>query len=416
MVASSSPPRFHPGHALAVAAVLLLTAQAYSWPVVTPILVLAAIGAVVAAPRRLANPGFAVIGFLGVLVAWGAVSALWAIDSRIALKTAWTVAAAAVPGLLLLGYALRLESRERVPVETGLIAGYLLGLANAELLLLTNGGAIAWIRGLPAVVAVFGPYPQFELVSLDTQMTLIGLLTWPMAAVARRRFGLLPAAAAAAAGFLVVLQSLSGTAKLAYILGGMVFALAHWRPRHAAFVLGGALAVWIAVAPTLHYSAASLRVEEILAPVALRVANSIKHRNAIWNFAIERIGDRPVLGWGLGNSRVIPGGNTDMIPGLELMPLHPHNDALQLRLELGLPGALLGAAFVLWLAGRIRQWASSRVEQALALALLADIALNAASSYNLWHTWWMTFMWWAAIFAAAVIRPVSGDGRAEASG
>ena len=45
--------------------------------------------------------------------------------------------------------------------------------------------------------------------------------------------------------------------------------------------------------------------------------------------------------------RILPPRAT--LPSAELLPLHPHNGALQLWLELGLPGALLGAALAVLL-------------------------------------------------------------------
>jgi hypothetical protein len=42
------------------------------------------------------------------------------------------------------------------------------------------------------------------------------------------------------------------------------------------------------------------------------------HRLANWRFAAERIGDRPLLGWGMDASRALPGGKSlinDLYPG-----------------------------------------------------------------------------------------------------
>ena len=70
---------------------------------------------------------------------------------------------------------------------------------------------------------------------------------------------------------------------------------------------------------------------------------SAGHRLLIWSFAGDRIAERPLIGWGLDASRAIPGGDDPIRPGESWMPLHPHNAALQLWLELGVPGAVLFA-------------------------------------------------------------------------
>ena len=94
---------------------------------------------------------------------------------------------------------------------------------------------------------------------------------------------------------------------------------------------------------------------------AAGIPPSAAHRLLIWDFVILRIAERPLLGWGMEASRSLPGhattppgGPGPLRPGwrrdarlagrrAELLPLHPHNGALQLRLELGWPGVLLAA-------------------------------------------------------------------------
>ena len=89
-----------------------------------------------------------------------------------------------------------------------------------------------------------------------------------------------------------------------------------------------------------------------------RLPTSALHRMLIWDFTAERIAERPLLGWGMEASRTVPGGRgqpeaaaldrmrvTDpgqrrwfAEPHVQILPLHPHNGALQLWLELGAVG------------------------------------------------------------------------------
>jgi O-antigen ligase len=192
--------------------------------------------------------------------------------------------------------------------------------------------------------------------------------------------------------------------------GALVFTL--MVPRWSAAIVGTVLALWIALAPVLYQSQVMQWGSDVAAHVSERIGNSMMHRRAIWEFTAERIRERPLLGWGFGNSRIMPGshetakeGALASIGGLELMPLHPHNAALQLWLEAGLPGVLLGIAFVVWIARGIGRLPGAE-DRALMIALVAAVTINAASGYNLWHTWWMTFMWLAAAFAIAAIPRV----------
>jgi hypothetical protein len=69
------------------------------------------------------------------------------------------------------------------------------------------------------------------------------------------------------------------------------------------------------------------------------------------------------------------------IAGAQLLPLHPHNGALQLRLELGWPGVLLAAMLAAALALACRN--------AVAVAVLAAGAVTAMLSFGAWQEWWV---------------------------
>ena len=71
------------------------------------------------------------------------------------------------------------------------------------------------------------------------------------------------------------------------------------------------------------------------------------HRTYIYDFVIQNISDKPILGWGIGVSRSLPG-SQEQITELkrELLPLHPHNSILEIWVELGLVGALALAILI----------------------------------------------------------------------
>ncbi|HEV2189070.1 MAG TPA: hypothetical protein VGR70_17805, partial [Stellaceae bacterium] len=71
------------------------------------------------------------------------------------------------------------------------------------------------------------------------------------------------------------------------------------------------------------------------------------------------------------------------------LPLHPHNGALQIWLELGLPGALLFAGFVarLWLSLARAPW--PRLFAAAAGGSLCVAQIVGLAAYGLWEEWWI---------------------------
>jgi O-antigen ligase len=102
-------------------------------------------------------------------------------------------------------------------------------------------------------------------------------------------------------------------------------------------------------------------------------------RLRIWSFIAERFTEAPLRGAGLDASRTFP-----------TVALHPHSAPLQLWYELGLPGAVLGTLFWLWLWRRIADCAGrNRLHGATAAATATVYLAIGAVSFSLWQEWWL---------------------------
>jgi O-antigen ligase len=149
---------------------------------------------------------------------------------------------------------------------------------------------------------------------------------------------------------------------------------------------------------------------------------SAVHRLVIWDFAAARIAEKPLAGWGMEASRALPGGRARpdaatldrlnittpaqreflALAHVEVMPLHPHNGALQLWLELGGIGALIGAALILLLG-----FAASRsAVPAVGAGMLASAAVTGMLSFGLWQAWWVASLLLAMVALALLPRRV----------
>jgi O-antigen ligase len=144
------------------------------------------------------------------------------------------------------------------------------------------------------------------------------------------------------------------------------------------------------------------------APGLLAAADSLKgsagHRLLIWSFVGERIAERPLAGWGLDAARAIPGGKDEVRPGLSRLPLHPHNAALQLWLELGVPGAALFALFVGWLWLRLAGVSWPRIYVAAAGGSLTAALAAAFAAYGVWQEWWIATLGLALFLILVLAR------------
>ena len=85
----------------------------------------------------------------------------------------------------------------------------------------------------------------------------------------------------------------------------------------------------------------------------------------------------------------------------ELLPLHPHNGALQVWLELGLIGALFAALMALFL-GRT---ASRTTWPGIGAAMLASYAVTALLSFGIWQEWWLGVQFMAICGLLALPSP-----------
>jgi O-antigen ligase len=331
-----------------------------------------------------------------ILAAWGFITALWAPEPARAAQLAMTLAAMM---LLAHGAAGAAQGARLMPwIGFGLVFGLAAAFADWQ-----SGNALrAAVRGLKEVPAslVFGLKPAASLMALLLPMAFA--LPWPW--VARAAVLVLGAG---------VLISLPGeTARLATLAGLGAALLGLIAPRLMPRLVGAVAALAILAMPLL-----TNLIPQI--PSASLPPSAV-HRLVIWDFAAARIAEKPITGWGLEASRAIPGGRARpdaatldrlnirapaqrdflAMPHVQVMPLHPHNGALQLWLELGGIGALIGAALILALGVA----ASRSAAPAVGAGILASAAVTGMLSFGLWQAWWVASLLLAMVALALVPR------------
>jgi O-antigen ligase len=342
-----------------------------------------------AARRAFSGP---LVWALSALLLWALAAVWWSADPLDALwlwlrVIAWLAAACVLR-------AAAAEAADPAPLLRALPLGAALGLALA---------AFEMSAGNPIRSAIEGVHEHVEFYQsywLNRGMTALLLLLWPAAAVLWPR-SRAKAAALLVAGALTLFAGPQMAAKLAFVvaLGAAGLAwLAGRRLRAPLVALAFAVSFGMPLAVGLLPPATELQAEH--------VTSSISHRTQIWTFAVGKIAEEPVAGWGFDASRSIPGGQ-QIAPGTiaNLMPLHPHNGVLQIWLELGGIGAallalLLAAAF--W-------WAASlpaRSARAAACGAVMSALVIGCVSYGVWQTQWLAVLGLLAAFLAAAARAV----------
>lgn len=403
-----------PSILLSVVAFLVLPLAAFA-PLGLAPLALVAAAAIGVAQRRgfLAGTSPWLPAGLLVFIVFGAGSALWALEPVVSLYKAGQLFFIFFAGLVLCASARRASGGERLRIGMALLGG-----AGVAAVLLV----IERYLGMP-FSSVLKPWPSTDtpdvmpLFRLNRGSILLAMLMFPAAWVTYRRWGWLSALLVVGGAVFVVLSLRSNAASVGLVLGLVVAVAVRWAPRTMPKLFAVGLVALSLLAPIL--APAMLQCGPLTAGVQ-HLQQSAYHRLMIWNFASERIAERPLLGWGLDSSRSMPQGRelakqpNDVWAQGELLPLHPHNAALQVRLELGLIGLLLILPIVAVPVWRARQHFPDDWALAAALGSVTVISVAAFASFGVWQSWWLCAMWIAISLCIAIMggepaRKRSGD-------
>ena len=339
-----------------------------------------------------------------ILPAFAVLSSLWATVPE----------NAAITGAKLLGYFLaavavvvvvdRLSDAKRRSV----LIWAAVGLVTADLIVWLDVGMAGALSGL------FKQAPfSTNFYSRGAAISACALL--PIAVGLFRMSGSRQAFVFAAISLATVLVLANEAARLAAVLGVLVYVAVRWRG-----VLFWPVILLPLVAGILSPTFFANELSNSQLCSLFNSKKSAAHRLFIYQFSSRKIFEKPLLGWGMDSSRSIPGGN--MMAQIydcryqegppithnmgEQIPLHPHNAALQVWLELGAVGVvifvgLLGTLIVRWQRGF-----ASGPGRPLIAGLLTAIFLMYSISFGLWQSWLI----FALILLCAIVRALRGHG------
>ncbi|MBV8505605.1 MAG: O-antigen ligase family protein [Alphaproteobacteria bacterium] len=339
---------------------------------------------------------------LGCLLLWGTASALWSVNPMRSLVVATRLAGLFAVGLALGAGAGVIAAPRRLAFL--LLIGMALGIAMVAIELATAGSLTALVSTRAYLPTQLNQASiSFALLILPASALLISL--------GQAIFATLLAVLTA-----VTVYELAGTAAKAVLLAGLAMGLLLYRARPVVAGVALAISVVAIIAAPLTFA----RLERL--PGLGEAADSFKisagHRLLIWSFAGDRIAERPLTGWGLDASRAIPGGDDPIRPGETWMPLHPHNAALQVWLELGAPGAVLFALLVALVWGVLAHVEWPPLFAAAAGASLTIAFVGCFGTYGIWQEWWLgtlSFSLFLVLVMGRVASRQAAPGKASGS-
>lgn len=329
------------------------------------------------------RPGSPPMMALFVLVLWALISLAWSpaaphvadlkdsgdMESFTALKLLFQLAFYGT-AVVALG---QLSERSKRRVGTVMVVSIVALALLVALDGISGASFYKWIRTL-----IHDPIrPDFAIVKVSLATYILILLFWPVARILSNR-GWTPAVFVLMAAIIVgSISTWADASWIALLCGGVAWLGVRFLGKPAMRVLVALVAAPFVLAPVLMLW--GLR-SGFVGWLHEHVPNSWDARLNIWAFAANQIQVHAIRGWGIDASRTFG----------PAIPLHTHDAAMQLWLELGAIGAALAGVFFSWIAYRILDVADeSREDAAMAAGALVTYVVIGGLSFGVWQEWWL---------------------------
>ena len=133
------------------------------------------------------------------------------------------------------------------------------------------------------------------------------------------------------------------------------------------------------------------------------------HRLIIWSYSKEKILEKPLLGHGFFSSRQIASEQlkTSASTKYQLIPLHPHNNVLQIWLELGIIGLIIFFIFIRLLLKEIYKLSKiSHKFSAIVMISFFQVFFIGQISFGFWQSWWISLVLMSFILYQFLLRAI----------
>ncbi len=184
---------------------------------------------------------------------------------------------------------------------------------------------------------------------------------------------------------LALLGTISQTAQLTFLFGGLVFLIYPLRKILFTKILIAFILILFLASPFLVKPLYTFIPEDRAMIPDLIMEASIPHRLEVWNFVATETLKSPWIGNGVEALRYLKSERWMVYPGSDSM-LHPHNAVLQVWLEFGLTGALLACAIIGLLLMKIMHM-EPLLYRRLSVAMFFSVFLALCVGYGLWQSW-----------------------------
>ncbi len=354
----------------------------------------------------------------------GIASSLWSLEPALSFVLALKLIVLAAIGCVAMAAVTELPSGARDILKPAIHFGVVLAGALLLFEVATSGWLYRTMRGYGWEQVIFEPTGGINLdTPIKSGITVMSIFVWCLFVNTRRGMVL---AAAVFALILVLAWTFSATASLVALSLGLIAALlARLALRPALIFIAIIFCLAVVVTPFVaHVALKDVTPSTISAQVGdSALPLSGMNRMITWRFTSEKIMEKPLLGWGLRTSRILPGGgekynivrirengSRQVMSRDFFIPLHPHNQFLQIWLELGAFGAiafaLAGAIFIL----RIKRLPMHRSRSGWVIGAIVTLMVYGQISFGAWQNWWIAGQFLSVGLLLVTLFAERGDG------
>ena len=362
--------------------------------------------------------------YFSPLLLVGLASSLWSLEPALSLGLALKLIVLAAIGCVAMAAVTELPSGTSDILKPAIH----LGVVLAGALLLFEAATIGWfyrtMRGYGWEQVIFEPTGGINLdTPVKSGITVMSIFIWCLFVNTRRGMVL---AAVAFVLVLVLAWMFGATASLVALSLGLFAALvARLAFRPALIFIATTFCLAVVVSPFVAYVA----LKDVTPPtISAKVGDSAfplsgMNRLITWKFTSQKIMEKPLLGWGLRTSRILPGGGEkyDIVKVREngsrqvisrdfFIPLHPHNQFLQIWLELGALGAIVFALAGAVLILRIRLLPIYRSRSEWMIGAIVTLMVYSQISFGAWQNWWIAGQFLSVGLLLVTLSAARGDG------
>ena len=250
----------------------------------------------------------------------------------------------------------------------------------------TNGMIIKILRN------IFQPYKvhHFELFWLDRGSSIFSIFSWAPIYLLLNSRQFLKAILTYIAVLVTLIFSDSDAALLAFILAGVTCLALYLSSMGLSKLLSLCVVAYIFAMPVF----SKIQDPYYLDDTSGKLPISYVHRLFIWKYSANQSMDNLFLGKGIDASRHIEPTESDMVhyDGFKLSPFprYPHNNVMQVWLELGLVGLAIFASYLWNILARFREMSKKNYAYGCTIhAMFINYFVIGMISFNLWQSWWI---------------------------